>query len=107
MSRQKFYLLFLGWGDLFVTLSGDALMAQSRMSGPYEKVGLSRTTDNDSYWTAPVPGQITGNAIWYDGGWNIGYQGGNGKLEKNVQGVRGQSVFLLGSDRKKYKLHYI
>ena len=55
------------------------------MSGPYSKVGLYWTTDHDSYWTTPVPGEINGNAIWYDGGWNIGYQGGNGKLKKKCK----------------------
>ena len=54
------------------------------MSGPYSKVGLYWTTDHDSYWTTPVPGEINGNAIWYDGGWNIGYQGDNGKLKKKM-----------------------
>ena len=65
-------LLFLGARDLYVTLSGDALEAQSSMGGYYTQYGWT------SYWV----NRGASNAIWYDGGWNIGYQAGNGKLKK-------------------------
>ena len=43
------------------------------MGGYYGQYGKT------SYWV----NRDSLNAIWYDGGWNIGYQAGNGELEKN------------------------
>ena len=67
-----FFPFYLGAGNLFVTLSGDALEAQSMMGGYYGQYGKT------SYWLS----RDRLNAIWYDEGWNIGYQAANGELEK-------------------------
>ena len=47
------------------------------MGGYYRQYGKT------SYWV----NRDRLNAIWYDEGWNIGYQAGNGELEKKSQYV--------------------